>query len=129
MKIFLSHKMSGLTEDEVVKLRQEATEFLSKKYGDIELIDNYHHDDIPENAGSLWHLGTSIRQMEDADGIYFWGKISDAKGCLIEFMIATIYHLNILNIESEPITEFDPNGITDIVNSPYIIKKSNIGEK
>ena len=120
MKIFLSHKMAGLTEDEVIKLRQEATEFLSKKYGNIELIDNYHHNDVPENAGRIWHLGTSIRQMEEADGIYFWGELSDAKGCLIEFMIATLYHLNILNMGSTPIS--DPERIEEMANNICINK-------
>ena len=71
MKVFLSHKMSGLSEEEVMKIRKDAIDYLTDKYGNIEVIDNYHHDDAPENAGRLWHLGKSISQMEEADAIFF----------------------------------------------------------
>ena len=60
MKVFLSHPMSGLKEDEVMTLRMSVLEYLRNKYDTyIELIDNYHHENVPENAGRLWHLGTS----------------------------------------------------------------------
>ena len=72
MKVFLSHPMSGLSESEVMNIRNEAVKLLTEKYGEIKIIDNYHHNNVvPENAGRLWHLGTSIRQMEEADAIYF----------------------------------------------------------
>ena len=102
MKIFLSHKMSGLDESAVMEIRRQATEFLKEKYCDIEIIDNYHHENVPENAGRLWHLGTSIRQMEEADAIYFCGidNIKDAKGCIVELVIAILYNLKVLNDDS-----------------------------
>ena len=34
MKVFLSHKMSGLSEEEVARIREEAYQYLSKKYGE-----------------------------------------------------------------------------------------------
>lgn len=96
MKVFLSHKMTGLTEEEVMKIRNEALEYLQETYGEIELIDNYHHKDVPENAGRLWHLGTSIRMMEEADAIYFCDGWEDAKGCCIEYEICKTYGIKIL---------------------------------
>ena len=98
MKIFLSHKMSGLTEDEVKEIRSIATYHLKKKYGSkIEIVDNYHHDDAPYNAGRLWHLGRSIQMLDDVDAIYFCkGKWHKAKGCWIERFIAIIYKIKVL---------------------------------
>ena len=97
MRVFLSHEMSGLSEEKVIEIRKEATEYLKSKYGDIEIIDNYHHADVPENAGRLWHLGTSIRQMEEADAIYFIeGHWKRANGCFIERQICNLYGLKVI---------------------------------
>jgi hypothetical protein len=96
MKVFLSHKMSGLSEEEVMQIRQKAIDYLTDKYGQIEVIDNYHHEDAPENAGRIWHLGTSIRMMEEADAIYFCDGWEYAKGCVIEYKICRLYNLNII---------------------------------
>ena len=57
MKISLSHAMSLLTQDEVLSIREKAIKKLKEKYGnEIEIIDNYYHENVPENAGQLWHL-------------------------------------------------------------------------
>lgn len=102
MKIFLSHKMSGLTEEEVYKIREEAKIKIEENLPPevrvtITYIDNYHHDDAPENAGRLWHLGRSIQQLADADAIYFVDGHNDAKGCLIESLVALVYNIPDLN--------------------------------
>ena len=99
MKVFLSHKMSGLSEEEVARIREEAYQYLSKKYGRyIYIIDNYHHKGAPANAGRLWHLGKSIQMLDNADAIYFVkGHWLNAKGCLCERFIARVYGLKILN--------------------------------
>jgi hypothetical protein len=94
MKVFLSHKMSGLSEEEVMKIRKECKEYLESKFGEIEIIDNYTHEDAPENAGRLWHLGRSIQQMEEADAIYFHpGTCRISEGCRIEYEIYKEYDL------------------------------------
>jgi hypothetical protein len=95
--------MNGLTEDEVMDIRNKALAELQEFYPEesIELIDNYHHENVPEGAGRLWHLGTSIRMMEDADGVYFCGGWEKAKGCGIEFEVCRLYRLRILNKEFE----------------------------
>ena len=78
MKVFLSHKMHGVTEEEAMAIRSKALAYLKKYYGeDVELIDNWNHGEVPEGAGRLWHLGTSIRMMEQADGVYFCNTSSD----------------------------------------------------
>ncbi len=96
MKVMLSHPMSGMSESDVMKLRKMMTEYLKARYGKIEIIDNYHHKNVPENAGRLWHLGTSIRMMEEADAIFFCPGWQSAKGCKIEYAICKLYNLNII---------------------------------
>lgn len=53
MKVFLSHQMSGLSKEEVMEIRNTALNNLQNKFGAIELIDNYHHEDVPKEAGRL----------------------------------------------------------------------------
>lgn len=98
MRVFLSHKMTGLTSKEVFKIRSEAKKYLTNKYGsNIEVIDNYHHYDAPENAGRLWHLGRSIMMLDKADAVYFVpGHWKNAKGCWVERVIVNIYGLKVL---------------------------------
>ena len=96
MKVFLSHPMHGLTEEQIMSIRYSAWNYLNNVYGNIELIDNYHHEDAPTNAGRLWHLGRSIQQMEEADAIYFCGDWEDARGCCVEERVARYYGLKVL---------------------------------
>ena len=100
MKIFISQKMSGLTEEEVLSNRNKALAYLKYTYPDAKftVIDNYHHNEAPENAGRLWHLGRSIQQMEEADAIYFYrDRGEEANGVLIERLIAKLYKLKVLD--------------------------------
>lgn len=97
LKVFLSHPMSGLTDEQVYAIRNQAMLELAQMYGEIEIIDNYNHENVPPNAGRLWHLGVCIQQMEQADGVYFCGDWHLAKGCMIEREICTRYGILILN--------------------------------
>lgn len=96
MKVFLSHPMYGTTGGEILEIREKAYIYLRVKYGNIELIDNCFHEDVPKNAGRLWHLGRSIQQLEEADAIYFCDGWENARGCLIERQVAEKYGLRIL---------------------------------
>lgn len=100
MKVFLSHKMSGVSEEEVYKIRERMTNEVKEMFPDqdIEIIDNYNHEGAPENAGRLWHLGRSIQQLEEADAIYFdkrnIGKL--ANGVVVEKVVASLYNIKVL---------------------------------
>ena len=95
--VFASHKMSGLPENEVIKIREDILNYLTQKYGNVKLIDNYNHQNVPEDAGRLWHLGTSIRQMEKADAIYFHESCENSNGCIIEKKICELYGLKVID--------------------------------
>ena len=89
--------MSGISEDEVIKIRNDALQYLTGKYGSVEIIDNYNHENVPENAGRLWHLGTSIRQMEEADAVYFCDGNIDTNGCKVERLIVRLYGIKVIS--------------------------------
>ena len=100
MKVFLSHKMNGLSEEEVMQIRKECIEYLEQRYANeyIEIIDNYHHDDAPVDAGRLWHLGRSIQQMQDADLVYFHESAWNATGCKAELSVCILYDIPYIRI-------------------------------
>lgn len=96
MKVFLSHPMYGLSESEIMSIRDSAYTYLQAVYGNIKIIDNLHLYEAPKGAGRLWHLGRSIQQLEEADAIYFCDEWENARGCLIERQVAEKYGLRIL---------------------------------
>ena len=96
MKVFLSHPMNGLSESEIMSIRDSAYTYLQAVYGNIKIIDNLHLYEAPKGAGRLWHLGRSIQQLEEADAIYFCGDWEDARGCCVEEMAARYYGLKVL---------------------------------
>ena len=85
--------MTGLSESEVLMIREQALKHLKNSYGEVELLDNYYHKNAPDNAGRLWYLGTSIRMMETADIIYFCNGWENANGCKVEYNICKLYGL------------------------------------
>lgn len=107
LKLFISHKMSGLTDEEIKDIRwkaiEEATTLLDKKLGkdsyELEVIDNYNHNDAPKDSSRLWHLGRSIQQMPDADYVYFYQENGTkmANGCMVEMLICILYNIPMLN--------------------------------
>ena len=96
MKVFLSHPTNGLSESEIMSIRDSAYTYLQAVYGNIKIIDNLHLYEAPKGAGRLWHLGRSIQQLEEADAIYFCGDWEDARGCCVEEMVARYYGLKVL---------------------------------
>ena len=102
-KIFLSHNMSGLDDEEVRTIRFNALATLNhinkdNKYGKIEIIENYSYPDAPENAHRLWYLGKSIQKIAESDYIYFCEPNASSKGCIVEKFIATLYDIPVIKI-------------------------------
>ena len=95
MKVFLSHAMHGVSEEKILKLREETTERIKARFPDreIEIIDNYHHADAPEGAGRLWHLGRSIQMMGEADLVVFCQGQASANGVLVEERVCRLYDI------------------------------------
>ena len=81
MKVFISQVMRGLTDEEILKTREEAIKFakatIDLSSGDtIEIIDSFFQS-APAEAKPLWFLGKSLELLSTADVCLFvgdWGK-------------------------------------------------------
>ena len=96
MKVFISQLMNGLTEEEVMNERNKAVQYLQSKYGEIEVLESFYKDNVPEDAGRLWMLGNSIQLLEKADAVYFCDGWEKGKGCIVERCVCELYGLKIL---------------------------------
>ena len=89
--------MSDISEDEVLRVREEAIKYIINKYSkNVTFIDNYHHTNLSDDANNITHLGESIKQLSKADAIYFCDGWKDSRGCVIEREIADKYFIKIL---------------------------------
>ena len=88
MKVFISQVMRGLTDEEILKTREEAIKFakatIDLSSGDIiEIIDSFFQS-APAEAKPLWFLGKSLELLSTADVCLFVGDWENARGCRIE---------------------------------------------
>lgn len=98
MKIFISQAMNGLTDEEILAVREKAIKDLKECYGeDIEILDTFFNDDVPEDVGPLWYLGKSIQMMDQADLVYFVKGAHEARGCRVERPIVEEYMIKYLD--------------------------------
>lgn len=97
MKVFISQPMHGRSEDAIMTRREVIKEeLLERGYQDIEIIDNYHKDNVPDDAGRIWYLGNSISLMDKADLVVMDVGWATAKGCRVEYEVAIRYGLNVI---------------------------------
>lgn len=102
VKVFISQPMSGRTDEEVMKEKQNAIQHIYEQFKQkpnvvLVFLDQYYVDSVPPDANSVWYLGHSISIMSKADYVYFTGEWPDARGCLIEAEICKMYKIKILN--------------------------------
>ena len=90
--LFISQPMSGLTNEEIMNVRQKATKFISDKYPDytISVLPSYEEQpDNTYNATSAVNLlGNAISLMAKANVIYFVPGWQKSRGCQIENEVA-----------------------------------------
>ena len=91
--LFISQPMSGLTHEEIMKVRNEATQYIESKYPDdnIIVLPSYQivEQNVTYNAFSAVNLlGSAISMMGCANIVYFVPGWRDSKGCQIENEVA-----------------------------------------
>ena len=97
--MFISQPMRGLTDEEILKTREEIRIRAEKKIGEpVELIDSFIKDYPGEINKSIpvWYLGKSIQFLSQADIAYFGGDWKNARGCKIENIIAKEYGVEVI---------------------------------
>ena len=99
-KLFISQPMGGLTEEEILKAREEIRARAEHAIGEpVELIDSFIKDypkEIINKSIPLWCLGKSIQLLSQADIAYFGGNWRNARGCKIEHEVARTYGIKII---------------------------------
>ena len=98
-KLFISQPMRGLTDEEILKAREEIKNRAEETIGQpLELINSFIEDCPGENIKSIpaWYLGKSIQFLSQADIAYFGGDWRNARGCRIEYEIANAYGIKVI---------------------------------
>ena len=86
MKVFISQPMKGLTDEEILKVREDAIELATialRSSEGVEIIDSFFQS-APTDAKPLWYLGKSLELLSTADLCIFVGNWKEARGCKIE---------------------------------------------
>ena len=99
-KIFISQPMRGLTDEEILKKRNEIKKDIETKINaEVEFIDSFmqdYHGEINKKI-KVWYLGKSIQLLSQADIVYFGKGWDEARGCKIEHEIAKVYGIDIID--------------------------------
>lgn len=102
-KLFISQPMRGLSEEEILREREEIKRNVKSKIEEfmgepVEVIDSYFQDYPGESCKSIpiWYLGKSIKLLSEADIVYFGGDWRNARGCRIEHKVAEEYGIQII---------------------------------
>ena len=99
-KLFISQPMRGLTDEEILKVREEIKARAEYVIGEpLELIDSFIEDYPGEIKKSIpvWYLGKSIQFLSQADIVYFGGDWRNVRGCKIEYEIAIAYGIKFIS--------------------------------
>ncbi len=98
-KLFISQPMDGKTNEEILKVREEAIQEAKCIFGDekVTVIDSFIKN-APHDANPLWYLGQSILLLATADAAFFAKGWRNTRGCVIENVCANEY--GILTIET-----------------------------
>ena len=98
-KLFISQPMRGLTDEEILRAREEIRFRAEQVVGEpLELIDSFIEEYPGEINKSIpvWYLGKSIQLLSQADIVYFGGDWRNARGCIIEYQIAIAYGIKVI---------------------------------
>lgn len=96
-KLFISQPMRGLSDEEILKKREEIRLDVEKLLGKpVEVVKSFFDDFKPEGNIPLAYLGKSISLLATADIAYFEEGWKDARGCIIEHDCAVAYGISIV---------------------------------
>lgn len=115
-KVFISLPLRNRSEQQVVEawntaINQASEAYYHKCVSEDEsiksvdlniissLISSIPEDDDEIGNVSVWCLGRSIQKLAQADFVYFAEGWKEARGCLIEYDVATAYDIPIITFE------------------------------
>lgn len=87
MKIMLSQPMNGKTNEQIKEEREALVKKLEAE--GHEVLDTIF--DLEEDKSPIYYLAKSIEMIDKADGVIFMKGWYEARGCRIEYDVATNY--------------------------------------
>lgn len=98
MKCFISQRMAGLTDQEILERRAEIEAYVRFSVSDdVEFISSFIEEDAPKNVNpGIWYLGKSIELLAQADLFVISKDALGSRGCDFEYNIARSYDIKIL---------------------------------
>lgn len=110
MKLFISQPMRGLTDEEILAVRQKAKADVENMLGvEVEVLDTFFQG-APADAQPLWYLGESIKLLGEADLVYFVKGWGGSRGCLVECQCAIRYGKSYMMEDQLPMVVFAEEG-------------------
>ncbi len=91
-KLFISQPMRGLSDDEIISVREKASAIMKE---DCTVLDSFFQG-APAESKPLWYLGKSLQVLSEADVAYFASGWENARGCKIEHLCAEQYGIEII---------------------------------
>lgn len=96
-KIFISQPMKGKTDEFIKAERKYITDLLTKKYGEIEVLDTFF-ENASHEAKPLWFLAKSLQFLSTADVAVFAKHWEEYRGCRIENTCAKEYGIEVIEL-------------------------------
>lgn len=113
VKVFLSQPMSGYSNEAVQETRREAEKVIDKYFirfnNHYEIVSTFY-DQEAKDADKMRHpkiyrLGHALMVLANCDYIYFAGDWKNKRSCVVEFIAARMFGVNI--IPSSDNTKYD----------------------
>ena len=97
MKIMISQPMRGKTNEQIREERAELVKQLEAE--GHEVVDTVFENAPADEDAAIYMLSQSIRYIGKVDGLVFMSGWEDARGCRIEYQVASAYgkFIKILN--------------------------------
>lgn len=97
MKYFISQPMNGLSDEDILEVRNKIIDNISAIDEDAVILDSIVADEAPlESSQALWYLSQSIAILSQADTIYLARGWENSRGCKIEHECAEEYGIIII---------------------------------
>lgn len=95
MKIMISQPMKGKTNEQIREEREHIVKELEKMHIEVaNTIFDFKVDNIINEP--VYYLAKSIGEMSNVDAVLFMDNWHEARGCIIEHIIAERYGIKIL---------------------------------
>lgn len=98
MRLMISQPMIGKTNEQIREERRQLVEQLEAE--GHEVVDSVFTDEAPEGNAAIYFLSKAIEAMSTVDGVVFMPGWSNARGCVVEYNIASQYGLFIKTLNN-----------------------------